>query len=119
MRRLDPQRTLSFLDQVSSAFYAANCDITNADVLADLAAETGVDRATFFAELTSATTRDETVQDFLMAKQSGVEGFPLLAAGSEVTGYALITHGYRPIDGLPEAVETWLARGAPIVPHDA
>ena len=119
MRRLDPQRTLSFLDQVSSAFYAANCDITNADVLADLAAETGVDRATFFAELTSPTNRDETVQDFLMAKQSGVEGFPLLAAGSEVTGYALITHGYRPIDGLPEAVETWLARGAPIVPHDA
>jgi putative protein-disulfide isomerase len=118
MRRLDPQRTLVFLDQVSSAFYAANRDITNTGVLADLAAESGVDRATFFAELTSSAARDETMQDFLMAKQSGVEGFPLLAAGSEATGYALITHGFRPIDGLPEAVEIWLARGAPIVPRD-
>lgn len=118
MRRLDPQRTLSFLDQVSSAFYAANCDITKNDVLADIAAASGVDRARFFAELTSPAARNETVQDFLMTKQSGVEGFPLLAAGNETTGYALITHGFRPIDGLPEAVETWLAQGASIVPRE-
>lgn len=117
MRRLDPRRTLSFLDQVSSAFYAGNRDITNHDVLADIAAKAGVDSATYLAELISPVTRNETLQDFLTAKQSGVEGFPLLAAGSDTTGYALITHGYRPIDGLPEAVETWLAQGAPIVAH--
>jgi putative protein-disulfide isomerase len=115
MRRLAPERALDFLGRVSAAFYAANRDITRDDVLADVAAEAGLDRERFAAELAAAETRNETVGDFLTAKQSGVEGFPLLAAGTEATGYALVTHGFRPIDGLPEAIETWLAQGAPIV----
>lgn len=117
MRRLEPEQTLDFLARVSAAFYAGNRDTTRDDVLADIAAEAGVDRARFHAELLSADARNATIADFLTAKQSGVEGFPLLAAGSQATGYALVAHGFRPIDGLPEAIETWLAQGAPIVPR--
>lgn len=117
MRRLASQNTLPFLDRVSAAFYAGNRDVTDEAVLADIGAEAGLDREAFLVELTSVATRNETAQDFLTAKQSGVEGFPLLAAGSEGGGYALVTHGFRPIDGLAEAVEAWLARGAPIVAH--
>ena len=119
MRRMAPKNALAFLERVSRAFYASNRDVTDDAVLADLAAEAGMDRAAFYADLTSAEARNETFQDFVTAKQSGVEGYPLLAAGSANGGYALITHGFRPIDGLPEAVETWLAQGAPIVPHEA
>ncbi len=119
MRRLAPGNTLPFLERVSAAFYAGNRDVTDETILADIGAEAGLDRDGYLAELTSVATRNETTEDFMTAKQSGVEGFPLLAAGSEGVGYALIAHGFRPIDGLPEAVETWLARGAPILPHDA
>lgn len=117
MRRLAPELALEFLGAVSSAFYAANRDVTADDVLVDIAAEAGIERARFAAELASPDARNETSADFLMAKQSGVEGFPLLAAGSDATGYALVAHGFRPIDGLPEAIETWLAQGAPVVPR--
>lgn len=117
MRRLAPERAFGFLGAVSAAFYAANRDVTADEVLADIAAEAGVDRARFAAELASPEARNETFGDFLMAKQSGVEGFPLLAAGSDANGYALVAHGFRPLDGLPEAIETWLAQGAPVVPR--
>ncbi len=43
-----------------------------------------------------------------------MRGFPMLAAGSEATGYALVTNGYRPIDGMIEGLEAWLANGAPV-----
>jgi putative protein-disulfide isomerase len=118
MRRLAPDRALPFLERVSSAFYASNRDVTDEAVLADIGAEAGLDRDRFAAELASEACRNETVGDFLTAKQSGVEGFPLLAAGSSETGYALITHGFRAIDGLPEAIETWLAQGAPVIAHE-
>lgn len=117
MRRLAPEQALAFKARVSAAFYAGNRDVTRDEVLADLAAEAGLDRAAFLADLTSADARNETFRDFLIAKEAGVEGFPLLAAGNPTTGYALITHGFRPIDGLPEAIETWLAAGAPVTPR--
>ena len=116
MRRLKPDLALPFSTRVASAFYAHDRDVTNDAVLADLGAEAGIERDRFMAELTSEDCRNETFGDFLMAKRSGVEGFPLLAAGTETGGYALVTHGYRPIDGLVEAVEDWLAKGAPVTP---
>lgn len=111
-----PELPLHFMDRLSSAFYAANRDVTNAETLSDIAAEAGFDRQDFLARLTSADMRNETFKDFLTAQQMGVEGFPLLAAGSDTNGFALITHGYRPIDGMAEAIETWLASGAPVTP---
>jgi putative protein-disulfide isomerase len=114
MRRLAPTQALAFNRQVSQAFYASNRDVTDDEVLADIGAEAGLDRATFLAELQSEDCRNETFGDFLTAKQSGVEGFPLLAAGTPETGFALVTQGFRPIDGLVEAIEDWLAKGAPV-----
>lgn len=117
MRSRAPEKALAFASRVSSAFYAANRDVTDAEVLADIAAEAGEDRAAFLADLTSAEARNETFRDFMTAKEAGVEGFPLLAAGRRSTGYALITHGFRPLHGLPEAIEDWLAKGAPVTPQ--
>ncbi|MEZ5854974.1 MAG: DsbA family protein [Hyphomicrobiaceae bacterium] len=114
MRRLAPDKALAFNARVSRAFYAENRDVTDDEVLADVAAEAGMDHSTFLAELRSETSRTQTAEDFQFAKRSGVEGFPLLAAGREDTGYALVTHGFRPVDGLPEAIEDWLAKGAPV-----
>ena len=119
MRRIDPTGALAFKARVSGAFYAHNRDVTDDAVLADIGAEAGIDRARFLAELQSEDCRNETFGDFLIAKQSGVEGFPLLAAGAPETGYALVCQGFRPIDGLVEAVEDWLEKGAPVTPRTA
>jgi putative protein-disulfide isomerase len=102
------------MERLSSAFYAANRDVTDAEVLSDIAAEAGYDRSEFRSRLISPDTRNATFKDFLTAQQMGVEGFPMLAAGSETKGYALITQGYRPIDGMADAIAGWLDRGAPV-----
>ena len=113
---LQPESPLAFKDRLSTAFYANNRDVTDPATIADIAAEAGYDRAAFLERLQSADMRNATFKDFLTSQQMGVEGFPMLAAGTESGGYALVTHGYRPIDGFPEAIETWLARGAPVTP---
>jgi putative protein-disulfide isomerase len=110
MRRAAPGKALSFLSAVSRAFYAEGRDTTSLDVLADLAREAEEDRERFEAALLAPETRNETFRDFLAAQEMGVEGFPTLAAGPTAQGYALVTNGYRPLDGLIEAVETWLGR---------
>lgn len=99
---------LTLMEAISSAFYAHNRDVTRADVLVDIAVEMGHDRDQFAAIFHSDEAREATVQDFVFAKRSGVEGFPCLVAGNEVDGYALVTNGFRPIDGLPEAIAQWL-----------
>jgi putative protein-disulfide isomerase len=83
-------------------------------VLSMLVAEFGQNAESFELEMLSAESRNETMRDFLTSQQAGVQGFPLLAAGTEAGGYALVTSGFRPLDGLPEAIEQWLAAGAPV-----
>lgn len=114
MRRLAPANTLAFKARVSKAFYGENRDTTDVKVLADLATAFGQDAERFELEMLSADARNETFRDFLTSQQAGVQGFPLLAAGTEAGGYALVTSGFRPLDGLPEAIEQWLADGAPV-----
>jgi putative protein-disulfide isomerase len=111
MRLVNGGLALAYKERVQQAFYAENRDVTSADVLSDLAAETGLDRDRFQAEMQSPEARNATFRDFLTAQEAGVRGFPTLVAGSEAAGYALVTNGYRPIDGMVEALEQWLTAG--------
>jgi putative protein-disulfide isomerase len=114
MRRLAPEKALAFKARVSRAFYGENQDTTDVKVLAALAPEFDIDAERFELEMLSADARNDTFRDFLTSQQAGVQGFPLLAAGTEAGGYALVTNGFRPLDGLPEAIENWLEAGAPV-----
>lgn len=111
-RQTSDRAALALMSAISSAFYAYNRDVTNVDVLADVAAENGFERDQFLGLLQSSDARNATMQDFMFAKQSNVEGFPCLLVGEQEKGYALVTHGFRPLDGLPEALESWLASSA-------
>jgi putative protein-disulfide isomerase len=113
VRRMKPEFALDFKSRISTAFYAENRDVTSTDELAKIADEAGLDPLAFRAAFLAPETRNDTFRDFLIAKEMGVEGFPMLAAGNEEDGYALITNGYRPIDGLIDAVDAWLDKGAP------
>lgn len=108
MRLLNPRVALAFMGRVQRAFYAEGRDATQEAVLADLAAEAGVDREMFFAEFVSEEARRETQRDFQAAQRAGIRGFPTLLAGDGTGHYLVVTNGYRPLDGLPEALEKWL-----------
>jgi putative protein-disulfide isomerase len=112
MRLLNPGLALAYKGKVSSAFYAENRDVTTPEVLSDIAAEMGLDRDKFEEELLSAEARNATFKDFLTAQELGIRGFPTLIAGSrETRQYVLVTNGYRSIDGMIEALESWAAAG--------
>jgi putative protein-disulfide isomerase len=111
MRRLQPDRAQAYMAALQRAFYGRNQDVTDTAVLASLAeSAAAVDSTAFTTEFLGADTRNETFRDFLTSQQAGVQGFPCLVAGNETDGYAQVTNGFRPIDGLPEAIEVWLAR---------
>jgi putative protein-disulfide isomerase len=111
MRRLERPKALPYLARISRAFYAQNQDVTQPEVLAALAAEFGFEPDIFHLDLVSPESRNETMRDFLVCQQSGVQGYPLLVAGTDAEGYQVVTHGYQPLDGMPEALEQWLAAG--------
>lgn len=113
MRLLNPMLALAYKAHVQRAFYAEGRDTTKDAVLADIAGELGVEREMFFAELISEEARRETQRDFAAAKRAGIHGFPTLLAGDGEGRYLLVTNGYRPLDGLPQALERWLEQGVP------
>jgi putative protein-disulfide isomerase len=108
MRLLNPVMALAYKALIQRAFYAEARDTTSDAVLADIAAEAGIDRDMFFAELLSQEARRETQRDFLAAQKAGIRGFPTLLAGDGEGRYMIVTNGYRPLEGLPEALERWL-----------
>ena len=107
-RHTSPARALSMKAAISTAFYANNRDVTDVETLCDIAHEQGEDRETFRQLMHNPDIRNETFRDFLFSQQSGVEGFPCLLVGNEQNGYVLVTHGFRPLDGLPVAINQWL-----------
>lgn len=79
VRATQAERVLPYFKRVQHAFYAAGRDVTDPEVLADLAADEGLDRAVFLATHASDAARQAVRQDFSAAQRSGVKGFPTLA----------------------------------------
>lgn len=100
-RREGMNDALDFLKQAHAAFYGRNRDVTDEEVLADLAAESGHDRDEFLQSFRSQEIRKETWQDFAIAQNAGVTGFPCLIAGTdERAGYSIVTTGYQPAERI-------------------
>lgn len=90
---------LGFLKAVQAAFYRDARDVTRPDVLADIAAEQGLDRAAFLSAFDSNEMRNETRADFALTQSVGIRGFPALCAarGNELI---LIVSGFAPVDAV-------------------
>jgi len=112
MRTHDAASALPYLKRVQRAFYAENRDITETEVLAGLAAEFGLDIASFHAAFASDAIKNETLADFRLAQRSGVTGFPTLIAGTagQQAGWVLVTEGFQPRDHVLRLIERWMAQ---------
>ncbi|MBB4002272.1 DsbA family protein [Aurantimonas endophytica] len=108
-RRLQPGRTFALNRRIGHAFYAENRDVTQAETLADLAEEIGFERDDFLAAFEDGATKTETLQDFAIAQQAGVTGFPTLLAGPQDDGSFLpITVGYQAPEAVLARLGMWL-----------
>ena len=108
VRTLAPDKALSMYDALQRAFYAENRDITQPDVLAELAANIGVDHAVFLNHFHSAQTRAEVAFDFQRTQSFGVQGFPSVLC-AEDGQYGFLALGYRPYDAMRDDFSAWLA----------
>jgi putative protein-disulfide isomerase len=109
-RALDPGSALPMLKVVQHAFYAENRDVTDAEVLTDIAVARGFARATFAEAFASDAMKIATRRDFVTCQNAGVLGFPTLLAGTPDKGYAIMAQGYQPLDALAETLDLWLRR---------
>jgi putative protein-disulfide isomerase len=108
LRRRGMQTGLAALRRIHRAFYAESRDVTDTDTLSALAAELGVDAATFRDEFNSEAAVEETRGDFASAQFAGIRGFPTLIASSYDEGrYELVTHGFQPRERILLALERW------------
>lgn len=98
-RDLDASRAHGFMTAIQLAFYRDGRDVTQGDVLADIAAECGYQRDTFRMSFDSDAMREETRTDFATARSLGVSGFPTLGT-SRGEQLFLVTSGYVTDDVL-------------------
>ena len=100
-RTIDGTKALGFMKALQLAFYRDGRNVTRADVLADIAAASGYDRAEFLEKLDSDEMRNETRLDFTTTQSLGVSGFPTLgiAYGQQLF---LVTSGFVTADVLEE-----------------
>jgi putative protein-disulfide isomerase len=109
MRREDPEKALTYLGRLQAAFYGEGKDVTDFEVLADLAAEYGVDRDAFRADLDTDELKRETWGDYGLSQRAGVTGFPTLVAGPGPDGaYGVVTRGFAPGDQVIGVLQRWL-----------
>lgn len=106
-RSLDPARTLKMYEALQRGFYAEGLNIADADVLADIAAAQGLDRAAFQTLHTSDEARKMVAFDFNRTRTFGVTGFPSVLCADDGQ-YAFLTLGYRPFAAMAPLLEEWL-----------
>lgn len=75
---IEPTQIFAMFKAIQTAFYAEGRDVTQAGVLADLAAGLGVDDRTFLRDFDSGTAHARTQAHFRQTRQAGVRGFPTL-----------------------------------------
>jgi putative protein-disulfide isomerase len=110
-RRSGMEQGLAYLRLVHAAFYAENRDVTNEEVLGDLAPDAGLDREEFVKAFRSEEAKQETWADFTIAQRAGITGFPTLLAGSQDSAeYGIVTQGYQPANRIIPVLERWLER---------
>ena len=109
VRNLDASRTYPVMSAIQRAFYADGEDVTNPDVLAELASMAGIAPGRFHQAFDSDDAREMTARDFQTAQQIGVPGFPTLLIGDDGAALTVLANGYQEYDGIAQRLDSILA----------
>ena len=110
-RREGQEIAARYLAAAQRAFYAEGRDVTQPEVLGDLAAQFGLDRDRFLADWASEDAKRETWGDYALSQRAGVTGFPTLVGGPNAEGvYGVVTRGYAPGEQVLAVLRDWISR---------
>ena len=96
-----PKLVWRYMKAVQHAFYADAKNVTQPEVLADVAKALSIPRADFARAFASQEMRDATLADFAQSQGWGIRGFPALIA-EHGDHLHLVGQGFMPIDALRE-----------------
>ena len=105
-RGIDQDLAFQLLANIHKAFYVDNRDVTDPQVLLDIAEETGLDREVFTQTFNSKECMEETFSDFKTSRQMNVRGFPSVLLRDD-EDFAFLTVGYQPLENLEPIVSQW------------
>jgi len=107
VRNLEPNKALAMFEALQHTFYALGLDITQTNVLSQIAASIGVDKSTFLNLFNHHDTQSLTKSDFVRTRNFGVQGFPcVLCQDGDKT--LVLTSGYQSFSAIAPQLEEWL-----------
>lgn len=99
VRTLDKTKQFSFFRGLQEAFYLRGADITQPDVLTDIAGAEGIDKSAFAVLFTSDEMKERTKADVYKARSMGANVFPSVVLIDE-EGHLCVIKGYRSYEEL-------------------
>jgi len=112
LREVDEASTLDYFTEIQHAFYADGRDITDFDVLTDIAAPHGVDVGRFRTDLDDSESKKRAWADFSRARNWGINGFPALIAELEDDRLALLARGWTQADLIRKRIDSLAAEAS-------
>ena len=105
VRSRDQSSTLDYFSSVQNAFYAEGRDVTDFEVLSDLAEWVGLDRSSFMEEVRTSRAQKIAWEDFSRARNWGISGFPTLVGELDDGRLALLARGWTEADTIRMRIE--------------
>ena len=106
---LNPAEIFPYFKTVQTAFFVEQLDVTQADILVELATRHRLSMAQFSHHFNSDDARQKTQKHFRASEQAGVFGFPALVLEKNAK-FQFITQGYRPLQELMPPIEACLKK---------
>jgi len=107
VRRIQPDAALHMFEAIQDAFYARGQDVTNTDILADIAQHCTISRDAFLDLYLQDSLMQLTRNDFNLTRQFGVSGYPTVLFLKE-ENTSILTSGYQSFDSLARKLDEWL-----------
>ena len=102
-----PALTMSYLQHIQSAFYRENKDVTQSEVLIDIARLVGLEDPDFEAIFNSSELKQKTQLHFQRTREFGVRGFPTVILQTDNTSHVM-SRGYKAYESLKAEIDRQL-----------
>lgn len=105
---VDASKTFEYLKSIQSAFYTESKDVTQSDVLFQLADENDMNVSEFRTIFESEAQKKVTLTHFQQTRQAGVQGFPTLILNKNKKHH-ILTRGYQSYENISVNLDNLLS----------
>ena len=107
LKKQKPEQELKYFHALQQAYYTENQDLTNQEVLINIANSFSVDIDVFIGDLSNKNLAEELEEDFSFCQHLNVQSYPTLMY-EKFGSYAILSSGYTAYDELLTRIEAVL-----------